>query len=60
MSSLSVCRELELYVDTLKRETGSAGAHRAVTLKHVEEGAVSLRRVGESLAGLRGKTARTV
>ncbi|XP_071185155.1 sickle tail protein homolog isoform X5 [Salvelinus alpinus] len=47
--------ELELYVDTLKRETGSAGAHRAVTLKHVEEGAVSLRRVGESLAGLKGE-----
>ncbi|KAK6299934.1 hypothetical protein J4Q44_G00299670 [Coregonus suidteri] len=47
--------ELELYVGTLKRETGSAGAHRAVTLKHVEEGAVSLRRVGESLAGLKGE-----
>ncbi|XP_064797936.1 sickle tail protein homolog isoform X5 [Oncorhynchus masou masou] len=47
--------ELELYVDTLKRETGPAGAHRAVTLKHVEEGAVSLRRVGESLAGLKGE-----
>uniref|UniRef100_A0A673YAQ6 Actin interacting protein 3-like C-terminal domain-containing protein n=1 Tax=Salmo trutta TaxID=8032 RepID=A0A673YAQ6_SALTR len=47
--------ELEHYVDTLKRETSSAGAHRAVTLKHVEEGAVSLRRVGESLAGLRGE-----
>ncbi|XP_055785161.1 sickle tail protein-like isoform X16 [Salvelinus fontinalis] len=47
--------ELELYVDTLKRETGSVGAHRAVTLKHVEEGAVSLRRVGESLAGLKGE-----
>uniref|UniRef100_A0A8C7IS75 Actin interacting protein 3-like C-terminal domain-containing protein n=1 Tax=Oncorhynchus kisutch TaxID=8019 RepID=A0A8C7IS75_ONCKI len=47
--------ELELYVDTLKRETGPAGPHRAVTLKHVEEGAVSLRRVGESLAGLKGE-----
>ncbi|XP_045066477.1 sickle tail protein homolog isoform X3 [Coregonus clupeaformis] len=47
--------ELEHYVDTLKRETSSAGAHRAVTLKHVEEGAVSLRRVGESLAGLKGE-----
>ncbi|KAM9553484.1 sickle tail protein-like isoform 18-T18 [Salvelinus alpinus] len=47
--------ELEHYVDTLKRESSSAGAHRAVTLKHVEEGAVSLRRVGESLAGLRGE-----
>nr|XP_029517382.1 sickle tail protein homolog isoform X10 [Oncorhynchus nerka] len=47
--------ELELYVDTLKRETSPAGPHRAVTLKHVEEGAVSLRRVGESLAGLKGE-----
>lgn len=27
-----------------------------VTLKDVEEGAVSLRKVGESLAGLKGKT----
>uniref|UniRef100_A0A8C7GZB4 Sickle tail protein n=1 Tax=Oncorhynchus kisutch TaxID=8019 RepID=A0A8C7GZB4_ONCKI len=52
---LNQLEELEHYVDTLKRETGPAGAHRAVTLKHVEEGAVSLRRVGESLAGLRGE-----
>nr|XP_029482673.1 sickle tail protein homolog isoform X8 [Oncorhynchus nerka] len=52
---LNQLEELEHYVDTLKRETSSAGAHRAVTLKHVEEGAVSLRRVGESLAGLRGE-----
>ncbi|XP_036791228.1 sickle tail protein isoform X12 [Oncorhynchus mykiss] len=52
---LNQLEELEHYVDTLKRETSSAGAHRAVTLKHVEEGAVSLRKVGESLAGLRGE-----
>ncbi|XP_052339162.1 sickle tail protein homolog isoform X7 [Oncorhynchus keta] len=51
---LNQLEELEHDVDTL-RETSSAGAHRAVTLKHVEEGAVSLRRVGESLAGLRGE-----
>uniref|UniRef100_A0A6Q2YMB9 Uncharacterized protein n=1 Tax=Esox lucius TaxID=8010 RepID=A0A6Q2YMB9_ESOLU len=47
--------ELEQYVDSLKRDTGSAGAHRSVTLKDVEEGAVNLRRVGESLAGLKGE-----
>ncbi|KAL1006821.1 hypothetical protein UPYG_G00077590 [Umbra pygmaea] len=45
--------ELERYVDILKQETGSAGTHKAVTLKDVEEGAVSLRKVGESLAGLK-------
>lgn len=35
----------------------SAATHRVVTLKDVEEGAVTLRKVGESLAGLKGKTA---
>lgn len=33
----------------------SAAAHKAVTLRDVEEGAVTLRKVGESLAGLKGK-----
>lgn len=33
----------------------SAAAHKAVTLKDVEEGAVTLRKVGESLAGLKGE-----
>ncbi|XP_062336164.1 sickle tail protein homolog isoform X5 [Osmerus eperlanus] len=47
--------ELEQYVDSLNRENSVAGGSRAVTLKDVEEGAVSLRRVGESLAGLKGE-----
>ncbi|KAM3860468.1 sickle tail protein homolog [Diretmus argenteus] len=45
--------DLEQYVDSLKRD--SVGTHRAVTLKDVEEGAVNLRKVGESLAGLKGE-----
>ena len=45
-------------MDSLNRETSAAGGTRAVTLKDVEEGAVSLRRVGESLAGLKGRTSR--
>ena len=52
--------ELEQYVDALNRESSVAGGSRAVTLKDVEEGAVSLRRVGESLAGLKGRTSRHV
>ncbi|KAG9348032.1 hypothetical protein JZ751_004052 [Albula glossodonta] len=46
---------LEQYVDELKRDSSSATVHRAVTLKDVEEGAVGLRKVGESLAGLKGE-----
>ncbi|XP_029935020.1 sickle tail protein homolog isoform X3 [Myripristis murdjan] len=45
--------ELEQYVDSLKRD--SVASHRVVTLKDVEEGAVTLRKVGESLAGLKGE-----
>ncbi|XP_071373014.1 sickle tail protein homolog isoform X8 [Centroberyx affinis] len=45
--------ELEQYVDCLKRD--SVATHRVVTLKDVEEGAVNLRKVGESLAGLKGE-----
>ena len=37
-------------------QNDSAAAQRVVTLKDVEEGAVTLRNVGESLAGLKGKT----
>ena len=48
-----LCSELEQFVDSLKRDSG--GTARAVTLKDVEEGAVTLRKVGESLAGLKGK-----
>ncbi|KAJ8277605.1 hypothetical protein GJAV_G00077450 [Gymnothorax javanicus] len=47
--------ELEHYVDTLKKDSSSNTVHRAVTLKDVEEGAVGLRKVGESLAGLKGE-----
>ncbi|XP_070708653.1 sickle tail protein homolog isoform X2 [Pempheris klunzingeri] len=45
--------ELEQYVVSLQKE--SAATHRVVTLKDVEEGAVTLRKVGESLAGLKGE-----
>ncbi|XP_068438267.1 sickle tail protein homolog isoform X9 [Clinocottus analis] len=45
--------ELEQYVGSLQKD--SAATHRVVTLKDVEEGAVSLRKVGESLAGLKGE-----
>ncbi|XP_066574406.1 sickle tail protein homolog isoform X4 [Amia ocellicauda] len=47
--------DLERYVDSLKKDSSSITVHRAVTLKDVEEGAVSLRKVGESLAGLKGE-----
>ncbi|XP_077365736.1 sickle tail protein homolog isoform X5 [Festucalex cinctus] len=43
--------DLEQYVGTLQND--SSGTHRVVTLKDVEEGAVTLRKVGESLAGLK-------
>ncbi|MBN3282172.1 SKT protein, partial [Polyodon spathula] len=46
---------LERYVDELHRDSTSSTVHRAVTLKDVEDGAVSLRKVGESLAGLKGE-----
>ncbi|KAM6900289.1 LOW QUALITY PROTEIN: sickle tail protein homolog [Xenentodon cancila] len=45
--------ELEQYVGSLQKD--SAGTHRVVTLKDVEEGAITLRKVGESLAGLKGE-----
>ncbi|XP_051538167.1 sickle tail protein homolog isoform X3 [Myxocyprinus asiaticus] len=47
--------DLEQYVDTLKTDSSSTLSKRAVTLKEVEEGAVSLRKVGENLAGLKGE-----
>lgn len=49
-----VCRDLEQYVETLRTDSSPAASQRAVTLKEVEEGAVSLRKVGENLAGLKG------
>ncbi|XP_037613301.1 sickle tail protein homolog isoform X16 [Sebastes umbrosus] len=45
--------ELEQYVGSLQKD--SAATQRVVTLKDVEEGAVTLRKVGESLAGLKGE-----
>ncbi|XP_071341137.1 sickle tail protein homolog isoform X5 [Trachinotus anak] len=45
--------ELEQYVSSLQKD--SAATHRVVTLKDVEEGAMTLRKVGESLAGLKGE-----
>ncbi|XP_061877640.1 sickle tail protein isoform X4 [Entelurus aequoreus] len=45
--------DLEQYVVSLQKD--SSGTHRVVTLKDVEEGAVTLRKVGESLAGLKGE-----
>ncbi|XP_034718363.1 sickle tail protein homolog isoform X12 [Etheostoma cragini] len=45
--------ELEQYVGSLQKV--SAETHRVVTLKDLEEGAVTLRKVGESLAGLKGE-----
>ncbi|XP_037135602.1 sickle tail protein homolog isoform X5 [Syngnathus acus] len=48
--------DLEQYVGTLQKD--SPGPHRAAaaaTLKDVEDGAVRLRKVGESLAGLKGE-----
>lgn len=51
--SVCFCSELELFVASLQKD--SAATHRVVTLKDVEEGAVTLRKVGESLAGLKGK-----
>uniref|UniRef100_A0A3B1IEF6 KIAA1217 n=1 Tax=Astyanax mexicanus TaxID=7994 RepID=A0A3B1IEF6_ASTMX len=46
--------DLESYVESLKRDW-SSGLGSRVSLKEVEEGAVSLRKVGESLAGLKGE-----
>ncbi|CAG04292.1 unnamed protein product, partial [Tetraodon nigroviridis] len=50
---LTQLSELEQYVVTLQKD--SASTQRVVTLKDVEEGAVTLRKVGESLAGLKGE-----
>lgn len=58
MHFVCLCSELEQYVVSLQKE--SAATHRVVTLKDVEEGAVTLRKVGESLAGLKGKITDTI
>uniref|UniRef100_A0A3P8UE48 Si:ch211-285f17.1 n=1 Tax=Cynoglossus semilaevis TaxID=244447 RepID=A0A3P8UE48_CYNSE len=45
--------DLEQYVSSLQRDATST--QRTVTLKDVEDGALTLRKVGESLAGLKGE-----
>ncbi len=55
---VALCRDLEQYVVSLQKD--SAATHRVVTLKDVEEGAVTLRKVGESLAGLKGETTHNI
>lgn len=50
-----MCRDLEQYVESVRRDSNAATAVRAITLKEVEEGAIGLRKVGESLAALKGK-----
>ncbi|XP_071348155.1 sickle tail protein homolog [Trachinotus anak] len=52
---LSQLNELEDYVDRLQRSSASHAGQLSITLKDVEEGAVSLRRVGEALAILKGE-----
>ncbi|XP_060729400.1 sickle tail protein homolog isoform X2 [Tachysurus vachellii] len=45
--------DLEMHVEQLKMNSSSA--QRAVTLRDVEDGAVNLRKVGETLATLKGE-----
>ncbi|XP_023261453.1 sickle tail protein-like [Seriola lalandi dorsalis] len=52
---LSQLSELEDYVDRLQRSSASDPGQLSITLRDVEEGAVSLRRVGEALAVLKGE-----
>ncbi|XP_056306162.1 sickle tail protein homolog isoform X9 [Danio aesculapii] len=47
--------DLEQFVESLRTDSGPAASQKAVTLKEVEDGAVSLRKVGENLAGLKGE-----
>ncbi|CAB1317488.1 unnamed protein product [Coregonus sp. 'balchen'] len=52
---LAQLREVEEYVDRLRKGLSSGPGQLSVTLRDVEEGAVNLRRVGEALAGLKGE-----
>ncbi|XP_028283849.1 sickle tail protein homolog isoform X2 [Parambassis ranga] len=52
---LTQLSELEDYVDRLQRSSTSSSSHLSVSLRDVEEGAVSLRRVGEALAIMKGE-----
>ncbi|XP_053092156.1 sickle tail protein homolog isoform X4 [Pangasianodon hypophthalmus] len=47
--------DLEQYVESVRRDSSSATATRPITMKEVEEGAVGLRKIGESLAALKGE-----
>ncbi|XP_060777358.1 sickle tail protein homolog isoform X7 [Neoarius graeffei] len=53
-SVLTQLGDLEQYVESVRRDSNAATAVRAITLKEVEEGAIGLRKVGESLAALKG------
>lgn len=46
--------DLEQYIESVRKDSSSHASARPITLKEVEEGAVSLRKVGESLASLKG------
>ncbi|MCJ8728335.1 hypothetical protein PDJAM_G00003210 [Pangasius djambal] len=52
---LTQLRDLEQYVESVRRDSSSATAEKPITLKEVEEGAVGLRKIGESLAALKGE-----
>ncbi len=43
-------------METLRTDSSPVVSQRSVMLKEVEEGAVSLRKVGENLSGLKGTT----
>lgn len=49
-----LCSELEDYVDHLQRSSITGTSQLSVTLRDIEEGAMSLRGVGETLAILKG------
>ncbi|XP_058258772.1 sickle tail protein isoform X4 [Hemibagrus wyckioides] len=52
---LSQLGDLEQYIESVRKDSSSATSVRPITLKEVEEGAVGLRKVGESLASLKGE-----
>ncbi|CAN9502858.1 unnamed protein product [Ophioblennius macclurei] len=52
---LTQLSELENYVDSLQRSSSSSPSPTSLTLRDVEEGAVNLRRIGESLSVLKGE-----
>ncbi|XP_047666744.1 sickle tail protein isoform X4 [Tachysurus fulvidraco] len=52
---LSQLGDLEQYIESVRKDSSSSTSVRPITLKEVEEGAVGLRKVGESLASLKGE-----